>query len=175
MGPLKQNRPHQARSFISPNCAPYWCRGRMHAHLSVVKSFGFFLKKAEWLMADCGILPPAAELRPAAVHEGRRRRAAVLQLERRPGGFPPSGHRRGEVAPAAAAGTKHAEGLRGSCDQESELSFTICDGTVSACPLLCSYPKYQGFFFLFLFFKNLMQIFFTSLGLHAKPPDFLQP
>lgn len=97
-------------------------------------------------MADCGILLPAAELRPAAVHEGQRRRAGVLQLERRPGGFPPSGRRRGEVAPAAAAGTKHTEDLRESCDQGSEPSFTIYDGTVSACPLFCSYLKYQGFF-----------------------------
>lgn len=119
-------------------------------------------------MADCGILPPAAELRPAAVHEGQHRRAAVLQLERRPGGFPPSGCRRGEVAPAAAAGTKHTEDLRESCDQESELSFTIYDGTVSACPLLCSYLKYQGFFF---FCKNLMRsYFFSPLGGYMQNP-----
>lgn len=75
----------------------------MRAHLSQV-SWG-------WLTVESFL--PAAELRPAAVHEGQRRWAGVLQLERRPGGFPPSGRRRGEVAPAAAAGTKHAEDLPG--------------------------------------------------------------
>lgn len=47
----------------------------------------------------------AAELWPAALCQRRGGRAADVQPERRPGGFPPPDRRRGQMASASAAGT----------------------------------------------------------------------
>lgn len=75
---------------------------------------------------------PAAQRGPAAVHEGRRGGAAALQLERRPGGFPPSACRRGALASAAAAGTSTRRWL-------TAVTWPLMSSrSLSVCPPRCS-------------------------------------
>lgn len=111
---LKENHPHQASWVFNHDCSSCCCSltgslrvyvGRMRKWVGLIDAWKLQSRISDWQLIDKCALPSVAELWPAAVCEEQCGRAGVVQFERRPGGFPPSDRRPGEMASAAAAGT----------------------------------------------------------------------